>query len=92
MNNEFEEFILTLSREVDGIFISLNDARAENERLRAENERLRKLLTVVDVMLDGMYGADIGEDIPVTLIPKDRQELMHEVLQACAEAKEASES
>ena len=35
MNNEFDEIILTLSREVDSVFISLNDARAENERLRA---------------------------------------------------------
>ena len=33
--NEFDEIILTLSKGVDDIFISLNDARAENERLRA---------------------------------------------------------
>ena len=38
MNNEFDEIILTLSRDVDSVFISLNDARAENERLRAELE------------------------------------------------------
>jgi hypothetical protein len=60
----------------------------EVRELQKENERVRAALAATWEALDGLYGADIGEDIPIDLLPEDRQELFHKALELVGEALE----
>lgn len=63
--------------------VIINMTREANE-LKAENERLRLFKSAVDVALDGLYGGnadEISKPLPIELLPPDRQELFHRVLE-----------
>jgi hypothetical protein len=57
----------------------------EGRELQKENERLLVALNATWEALDGLYGADIGEEIPIDLLPEDRQELFHKALELVGE-------
>lgn len=63
----------------------VKELEAENERLTAKNKALRKVFDAAWDALDGLYGADMGEVIPVTLLPEDRQQLFNRVLDVVGE-------
>lgn len=60
-------------------------SRMKVDKLEAENEALRKVFDATWDALDGLYGADTGEKIPVTLLPEDRQQLFNRVLDVVGE-------
>lgn len=55
------------------------------KELEAKNKALRKVFDATWEALDGLYGADMGEVIPVTLLPEDRQRLFNRVLEVVGE-------
>lgn len=60
--------------------------------LTAENERLQTALDATWDALDGLYGADIGEESPIDLLPKDRQQLFHKALEMVGAALDGREA
>jgi hypothetical protein len=53
--------------------------------LNEENRLMKAALNATWEALDGLYGADIGEEIPIDLLPEDRQELFHKALELVGE-------
>lgn len=61
------------------------------QRLTAENAHQRTALQATWEALDGLYGANRGEVIPIELLPEDRRQLFHKALELVGAALDGRE-